>query len=199
MAESDALAMVFYPVIFFSAVGIGATHLGWLRRRKDEGDGTSLFGNYCGVDVQYMGERRLLTLHCRLNLALGVALAVSNVCVYRVVLIEHLRGTVVENRGVAAVITTLMIVVAIATVFVTHVHLLGTGVLTPDRASAHAAINTLCVVVILAIVVAKLSMGITFYEEDCQVATALLCGRGTEWDDGSALCVVRNATDAAQG
>eukprot|EP01043_Picozoa_sp_COSAG02_P076350 COSAG02_NODE_16175_length_1107_cov_0.960317_1_plen_203_part_00 len=202
MAESDALALVFYPVIFFSSFGIGATHLGWLRRSKDEGEASSLslFSNYCGVDVQYMGERRLLTLHCRLNLALGLALAASNVCVYRVVLIEHLRGTVVDNRGVAAVITTLLIVLAIATVIVSHVHLLGTGVLTPDRASTHAAINTLCVVIILAIVVAKLSMGITFYEEDCQqVDAALLCGYGTEWDTGSSTCVVWNVTDAVQG
>ena len=200
MAESDALALVFYPVIFFSSVGIGTTHLGWLRHNKDEGEASSLFSNYCGVDVQYMGERRLLTLHCRLNLALGLALAASNVCVYRVVLIEHLRGTVVDTRGVAAVITTLLIVLAIATVLVSHVHLLGTGVLTPDRARTHAALNTLCVVIILAIVVAKLSMGITFYEEDCQqVDAALLCGHGTEWDAGSSSCVVRNATAAAQG
>ena len=200
MAESDALALVFYPVIFFASAGIGATHLGWLRRHKDEGEAASLFRNYCGVDVQYMGERRLLTLHCRLNLVLGLALATSNVCVYRVVLIEHLRGTVVDSRGVAAVITTLLIVLAIATVLVTHVHLLGTGVLTAERASTHAAINILCVVVILAIVVAKLSMGITFYEEDCQqVDAALVCGYGTEWDAGSSTCVARNATGVVHG
>jgi hypothetical protein len=201
MAESDALALVFYPVLFFASAGIGATHLGWLRRRKDEGEAAaSLFRNYCGMDVQYMGERRLLTLHCRFNLVAGLTLATSNVCIYRVVLIEHLRGTVVDNRGMAAVITTLLIVLAIATVLTTHVHLLGTSVLTADRASTHAAINILCVVVILAIVVAKLSMGITFYEEDCQqVDAALLCGYGTEWDAGSSTCVVRNATGEVQG
>lgn len=197
MADSDALALVFYPVIFFSSVGIGGTHLGWLRRGKDTGESASLFTNYCGFDIQYMGERRLLAIHCRLNLALGLALAASNVCVYRVVLIEHLRGTVVEQRGIAAVITTLIIVLAIAAVLVSHVHLLGTGVLTAERASTHAAVNLLCVVAILAIVIAKLSMGITFYEEDCQLG-ATLCGQGTEWDSGSSVCVMQNATDTGQ-
>lgn len=158
MAESDALALVFYPVIFAGAVGVGATHLGWLRR-PDDGAPQELFASYCGMDVQYLGELKLLRLHCRFNLLCGLACGAANVIVYRVVLVEHLRGTVVQQRGAAAVITTLLIVLAISTVLVSHVHLLGTGVLSPERARSHASLNVLCVVIILAIVIAKLSMG----------------------------------------
>ena len=198
MADADALALVFYPVIFASSAGIAATHLGWLRRggkAAEDPEQQQLFDNYCCVDVSYMGESRLLRLHCRFNLVLGVALAAANVIVYRVVLIEHLRGTVVSHRGAAAVVTTLMIVLSIATILVSHVHLLGTAVLTPERASTHASINVMCVVLIIAIVVAKLSMGITFYEEDC--GGAAVCGEGTAWDAGGSVCVVQNET--AQG
>ena len=189
---SDSLAVAFYPFIFVAAIAIAGSHSGWLRRR-DERDGGLFTTYFCCIDVEFMGEAKLVRMHCYFNLFCGLLLAAANIIVYRVVLIEHLRGTVSENRGFAAVITTLLIVVAIATVLVSHIYLLGIGVLSAPRARTHAACNVLAMALILAIVVAKLSMGIDFYDEDCG-ADASACGAGTQWNASASLCLGANAT-----
>ena len=62
------------------------------------------------------------------------------------------------------------------------------------RARTHAACNVLAMALILAIVVAKLSMGIDFYDDEDCGADASACGAGTQWNVSAALCLGANAT-----
>ena len=86
---------------------------------------------------------RPVRLFCWLNLIGSVALAAGNVMVYRVVLAEHLLGVVLVpgGHGPVAVVTTLLIVLALVYLIAVNVSMLGrvAGMSEVARVAAAAA------------------------------------------------------------
>jgi hypothetical protein len=90
--------------------------------------------------------------------------ATGNIAVYRVVLAEQLLGVVLEpglGHGATAVITTVIIVLALIQVSCENLVLFGSGRL--DHPRAFAARGLLSLSFIAIILMAKLAMGIVYY------------------------------------
>eukprot|EP00418_Pyrodinium_bahamense_P028818 CAMPEP_0179144348 /NCGR_PEP_ID=MMETSP0796-20121207/69532_1 /TAXON_ID=73915 /ORGANISM="Pyrodinium bahamense, Strain pbaha01" /LENGTH=169 /DNA_ID=CAMNT_0020844553 /DNA_START=51 /DNA_END=557 /DNA_ORIENTATION=+ len=100
--------------------------------------------------------------HCLVGMLGAFCAGAGNIMAYRVVLQEHLQGTIVERRGAMAVVTTLLISVSVLFLFGSHCALLGGGCM-PARPGRVALSQCSAVAITLLIIVGKFSMGIVHY------------------------------------
>ena len=101
-----------------------------------------------------------------LNIIAAALVAIGNVAVYRVVLAEQLLGVVLTSplgHGPLAVVTTIIIFVALLQLLCENIALLGSG-WPPNRPRAFAARGLTSLFFILAILLGKLALGIVYYD-----------------------------------
>ena len=101
-----------------------------------------------------------------LNITAAALVSFGNIAVYRVVLAEQLLGVVLTpgiGHGPIAVVTTLIIAVALLQLLCANVALLGSG-RAPTRPRCFAARGLLSIFFIVAILIGKLALGIVYYD-----------------------------------
>ncbi|CAD7972926.1 unnamed protein product [Amoebophrya sp. A25] len=196
--DSDvAINAVGYVFIFLSCAILAALYVPWLsvvprnnelavanrssedqEKTKDKGPASDPISRESGVFRLSLRQRAWVGIVGALCAGGG------NVIAYRIVLAEHLDGTIIERRGVGGVITTLLISLALFFIFGSHCMLLGLAQVQVGGDDAKN-LNSLALLdkrtfakrelfavgLTLLIVVAKLSMGIVHYKEDCCACT----------------------------
>ena len=115
--------------------------------------------------VRSLSASARVTMLVYANVTGAVCVAIGNIAIYRVVLAEQLLGVVLTpgiGHGPVAIITTLIIVIALLQLLVANVALLGFG-RPPTRPRGFAARGFASMFFIAAILIGKLAMGIVYY------------------------------------
>mmetsp|Transcript_16206 Transcript_16206/g.21817 ORF Transcript_16206/g.21817 Transcript_16206/m.21817 type:complete len:170 (+) Transcript_16206:58-567(+) len=168
---SEGISVAGYVLIFVSCAIVFLLYLPWLWRRQSK-DAT-----HPGVVVAASTDREGQTplgvsvrLHCVVGMLGALCAAAGNIMAYRVVLVEHLQGTVVQERGVGGVITTLLISGCLLFLFGSHCALMGADAM-PQRPRRVAVVECSASALTLLIIIGKFSMGIVMYEKACCACT----------------------------
>lgn len=104
--------------------------------------------------------------HCLIGFLGTLCAAAGNIMAYRIVLSEHLLGTILTKRGPVGVITTLLISLALLFLAFSHCVLFGSNAI-PARPVCLATAECAAVGLTLIIILGKFSMGIVHYNVSC--------------------------------